>query len=128
MTGDVRQLFRDCRKAMGLPAGIRFRVSARKHSPGGHVFRDVAWSEKDPRPTVFLCKRALDFSPHVVEGILLHELGHLSAWNATEREVDALVERKTGIHIGYDSRGLETTSPRFYWRDRPAYLDEVAPH
>jgi hypothetical protein len=58
----------------------------------------------------------------VVEGLLLHEIGHIADPTpdapGAERRADRLAERASGRKVRYDVRDVETTGPGRWPRPR----------
>ena len=65
--------------------------------------------------------------PHRVEGVLVHEFGHMNLVAQgkhvhTEVEADVEGQRITRKRIGYDDINVQSTDPQWLDRLRPAHL------
>jgi hypothetical protein len=74
--------------------------------------RDVAWCLPATR-TVYMLHRALRFSRSQLEGLLLHELGHIAdpivEQPHREKRADAIAHAITGRQVRYDGHDIQTT-------------------
>lgn len=126
---ELARLFRGLRRQFrGTPAARAelwlLEAASTPGSPGR--VRDAAYAVEDP-PRVVLLVRALRFSRAQVEGLLLHELGHLAdpALDRAGREVraDAIAYVQTGHKIRYSRPyHIQTTGQGI--SSRPAYLHQ----
>jgi len=79
--------------------------------------RDMAYSAQARRGgpvTVVVAPRFARQSVATMEGVLMHEIGHVLAFHTghyghTERDADHLAESVFGVRIGYDRRRVQTT-------------------
>lgn len=100
------------------------------------VDEEAALAGRDPRSprafaatdgeTVFVRPKLAEQSPERIDGVLMHEIGHVILIQSgceehTERECDACAEGAFGVAICYDEDDVQTTG--FGARPRPAHLD-----
>ncbi len=91
-------------------ARARFVVHNRVYSPGGKVWRDMAWADTNDM-TVNFVVRLLSLDPGRILGVMDHELGHLAdkfcALPGAERRADAIARLVTGQTILYDEAEVQ---------------------
>ena len=100
------------------------------------IDEEVALAGRDPRSprafaatdgdTVFVRPKLAEQLPERIDGVLMHEIGHVILIQSgceehTERECDACAEGAFGVAICYDEDDVQTTG--FGARPRPAHLD-----
>jgi hypothetical protein len=89
--------------------------------------RDVAMAVFTDPPVIYLVERALAFSRARLEGILLHEFGHLADKTpeapGAERRADEIARVIGRKRVRYDRSDIQTTD-RSAKPTRPAYLHQ----
>ena len=110
---EALDLFREFRADFAAKWGwlrsARFVVSKRTTAPDTKgCKRNLAWADTE-NMRVFLLRRALSLPQAKIEGLILHELGHLVDPLASEQEADDWAEIATGLRVSYDRDGIQTT-------------------
>jgi hypothetical protein len=100
------------------------------------IDEEAALAGRDPRSrrafaatdgyTVFVRPKLAEQSPERIDGVLIHELGHViliqhGHEEHTERDCDACAEGAFGVEIRYDADDVQTLGDG--QRPRPAHLD-----
>jgi hypothetical protein len=121
-------MFRQLRAQFGgtRAAGAGLELVDAPCGPTKHCRRrDVAWCLPAKR-TVYLLRRALQFSRAQLEGLVLHELGHIAdpivEHPHREKRADAIAHAVTGRRIRYGAHDIQTTGRGRL--TRPAYLHQ----
>lgn len=89
--------------------------------------RDVAMAVFSDPPVIWVVERALKFSRARLEGILLHEFGHLADKTpeapGAERRADEIARAIGRKRVRYDAQDIQTTA-RNAKPTRPEYLHQ----
>jgi len=107
-------LFRRLRKQFGgrVSNAALVLVSTRCGPSGKCGRRDVAWAVP-ANNTVYLLERALRLTNAQLQGLMLHELGHLADpvidLPGREKRADAIAYAITGKRIRYGRSAIQTT-------------------